>query len=195
MKPRLGALLLVVLALIALAGLPTAASGAGVERIAQASAPATPEAPAASPLARDAVEALKGLDAILARRPGPQEYVDGFKDAKTRVDKYLGSPPGGDGAVRDAVRSALRYHEIVTSAVARPTTAAEQAAIGRDPALEQCPKLKEFLAGFGKAAATPTTEEEAKNRGIAVIGFGLGAVLACAADRTAEAQRLLDGKP
>jgi len=195
------AVVTMVLALAILAGPVAAAHGAGDERIAQAAPPATaappaaPEAPAPSPLAQDAVTALKGLDATLARRGGVQEYLDGFKEAKVRVDKYLGSEVAGDGALRDAVRGALRYHEIVASAVTRPTTAAEQAAIGRDPALEQCPKLKEFLAGFGKAAATPTTEEEAKNRGIAVVGFGLGAVLACAADRTAEAQRLLDAKP
>jgi hypothetical protein len=192
---RIRAVVPVGLVVAALSGPAHVENGAGVDRIAQTALPTASGSSAPSPLPREAVDTLKTLDTMLARRPGTQEYVDGVRDAKVRMDRYLESKAAGDTALRDAVRAAFRYHQLVATAVGRPTTPAEQMAIGRDPALEQCPKLKEFLAGFGKAAATPTTDEEAKNRGIAVIGFGLGAVLACAADKTAEAQRFLDSRP
>ena len=120
---------------------------------------------------------------MLARRPGTQETPDGVRDAKVRMDRYFESEAARDAPLRDAVRAALRYHQSAATAVGRPTTLAEQLAIGRDPALEQCPKLKEFLAGFGKAAAPPTTDEEAKNRGIAVIGFVVRPVCAARPQR------------
>lgn len=101
------------LVVAALSGPALVARGAGVNRIAQAAPSPASGSSAPSPLPREAVDTLKALDTMLARGPGTQEYVDGVRDAKVRVDKYLESEAARDAALRDAVRAAFRYHELV----------------------------------------------------------------------------------
>jgi len=161
-------------------------------------AQATPPAPpAAASAARDAVDALKVAGATLSGPQSTQEYATRVETARGKVKQYLDAADTGTPPVKDAVRAALHYHDMVAKAITHRMSTAEYTELGRDPAIEQCTRLKEFLANFEKPRTKtgPLSDDEAKNRGIAVIGFGLGAVLACASDKTGEAERLLEAKP
>jgi hypothetical protein len=193
---RLGILVLVVGSAVAAIG---AAHGSELSPsnpavLAQASPPAAPAAPSA---ARDAIDALKAAGATLSGPQSTQEYNSRVETARSKVKQYLDAADAGTPPVKDAVRASLHYHDMVAKAITVRMTTAEYTALGRDPAIEQCARLKEFLANFEKPRTQtgPLSDDEAKNRGIAVIGFGLGAVLACASDKAGEAERLLEAKP
>lgn len=177
----------------------TGADGAGgVSRAPSALAQAsTPSPPPPASAAREAIDALKAAGSTLSGPQSTQEYTARVQTAKGKVERYLETADPGNARLTEAIRAALHYHGMVTNAIARRMTPAEYAEFGRDPAIEQCARLKEFLANFVKPRAQtgPLSEDEAKNRGIAVIGFGLGAVLACAADEAGKAERLLEAKP
>jgi hypothetical protein len=140
-----------------------------------------------------AIEALKAVQAATKSPEAFKSYESRLGDAKTAVNRYLQSPSPGDPAIQGALKIALQYYIIGSSATRPHMTDADFAAVGQDPALDQCPQIKDVIAAAQKMSPkTFSGGDQARNRGLTVSMFGLGAVWACAADRVAEAERLAD---
>jgi hypothetical protein len=150
-------------------------------------------AAAATSPAGAAIEALKAVQAATKSPEAFKSYESRVGDAKTAVNRYLQSSPAGDPALQGAMKAALQYYVIGSSATRPHMTDADFAAVGRDPALDQCPQIKDVIAAAQRMSPkTFAGGDQARNRGLTVSMFGLGAVWACAAERVAEAERLLD---
>jgi hypothetical protein len=140
-----------------------------------------------------AIEALKAVQAATKSPEAFKSYESRVGDAKTAVGRYLQSPSAGDATLQGAVKAALHYYEIGGAATRPHMTDADFAAVGRDPALDQCPQIKDVIAAAQRMSPkTFAGGDQARNRGLTVSMFGLGAVWACAAERVAEAERLVE---
>jgi hypothetical protein len=140
-----------------------------------------------------AIEALKTVQAATKSPEAFKSYESRVGDAKTAVGRYLQSPSAGDATLQGAVKAALHYYEIGGAATRPHMTDADFAAVGRDPALDQCPQIKDVIAAAQRMSPkTFAGGDQARNRGLTVSMFGLGAVWACAAERLAEAERVAE---
>jgi hypothetical protein len=139
-----------------------------------------------------AIEALKTLQSATKSPEAFKGYQPRLADAKAAVDRYLKAADPKEAPAREAIEAAFQFHALAASALKPHMTDSEFAAVGQDPALEQCPQFNQVLANLQKMNPKAfSTGDPARSRGIMVSMLGLGAVWACASDKVAEAERLL----
>jgi hypothetical protein len=142
--------------------------------------------------ARAALDALKALQSATRSPDAFKSYQPRLSDGKAAVDRYVQAADAREEPARAAIEAALYYHTLVASALKPHLTDSEFAALGRDPALDQCAQFKEVFANTQRLNPKAfSTGDPARARGITVSMFGLGALWACASDKIAEAERLL----
>ncbi len=139
---------------------------------------------------QDAVEALRRLADANASSVTHPERVKRLGEAKAMVERYVKSPDGPPG-VQESFRAALGYLTLATTALDPALADRDLAAIGRHPSLDRCPHLSE---AFQWDVPRLQTADRARNRGLIVSMFGVGALWRCGVEKIAEAERLIEGK-
>lgn len=139
---------------------------------------------------QDAVEALRRLADANASSITHAERARRLGEAKAMVDRYVKSPDGPSG-VQEPLGAALEFLTLATTALDPALADGDLAAIGRHPALDRCPHLTE---AFQWDVPRLRTADRARNRGLIVSMFGVGALWRCGLERIAEAERLIDGR-
>jgi hypothetical protein len=146
--------------------------------------------PPLRPAVQDALEALRRLaDANTSAITHP-ERAKRLAEAKTMVERYGKSPDGPPGA-QESLGAALGFLALATTALNPALADADLAAIGRSPVLDRCPYLAE---AFQWDAPRLRTADRARNRGLIVSMFGVGALWRCGAEKIAEVERMIAGR-
>ncbi len=162
----------------------------------------TPTGPAQPSARGEAIEALRGLQALTRGRLTYTEYAPQVKATKLMVDRYLQGPAGQDSReVRSAIGEAMHYHVLAAAAWNAQVRSGDYSIAGADPIIEKCPELKravdEAYAERVKTPAwritTPTAALTAYYDGQAVAAH-LPVVWSCASNKIAEAERLTPSK-
>jgi hypothetical protein len=138
----------------------------------------------------EAVKALKALQSMTGSSSVRYlEYASKVTDTKTVVDRYLSEPMKGDAPARTLIHDAMGLHVFASSAWhTRVSTSGDPSTVATNPMIERCPALQRKLAaadGAGMARVAPSTAQ-----GVAV-SVELPTIWGCAADKLAEAERLL----
>jgi hypothetical protein len=152
--------------------------------------PGVASAPSLRLAVQDAVEALRRLAEANASSVTHRERTRRLGEAKTMVERYVKSPDGPPGA-QESLGAALGYLTLATTALDPALAEGDLAAIGRHPALDRCPHLNE---AFQWDVPRLRTGDRARNRGLIVSMFGVGALWRCGVEKIAEAERLIEGK-
>jgi hypothetical protein len=145
--------------------------------------PAAQAATAPQPLRSDALRALKAVQSATAGGISYRDYAPRVTDAKIVVDRYLAEEKGDQEAVRTAIGASMKYftlassmwNDSITRPVGRPRAGDPRlASLPRDPAVRECVPDHERV-GF-------------------LLTANLSTLWSCAADRIAEAEKLLGPK-
>ena len=140
---------------------------------------------------REAIDALKALEATNRSVAAFADSAARLRAARAAVGRYLASLGPAEAAspnpLRAAVTGALEYLSLASAAM-QPLSDARLAAIGRDPALDSCSHVQEVLQ---RDLGRFTSPDAARNRGMAVSLFGITELWTCAAEKIAEAERRL----
>ncbi len=181
---------------------------------------AAPTAAPAVSAAKEALDALMGLQSVTNAGISYLDYAPRVLDAKIKVDKYLSGSSEGD-APRAAIRIAMQYYELAATAwngsLMKYNDKATQ--VGRtlrgDPALMECPSVRTAIAGADASAVgisggyigegkfrvklPQKTAAETAETAVYFTGTHVGqnpAILwSCGSDKIAEAEELLKDKP
>ena len=147
--------------------------------------------PGEPPDAREALKALKALQSLAGEGITYQDYVARVNEARTQVDRYLTEPERSDAQVRAAIKEAMGFYALASTAWSAKITNRfdDVLAVGRDPMLDRCPVLQRALARYPLG----TTREQDFARGI-VATLEISLIWSCGSDRTDEAEALLEVK-
>ena len=152
-------------------------------------APAPP-APATS-LRGDAIRALKGVHSATTGGITYRDYGPRVTDAKIVVDRYLGEDTADAPPLREAIGAAMRYYTLAGNAWSASISRAADYGFVADPAVRQCHAAAKVIdeGRTGRRSALP----QATLDGIS-LAVSFQVLWSCAADKLAEAEKLLSGK-
>lgn len=166
--------------------------GEKVRAIYFGAAPSTSAAPSSLVPSREAIKALRGLQSVTSSGVTYREYGPRLQDTKIAVDQYLQSDT--DQVARPPIQSSMNYYVLASRAWAlhlqRGPSELQLAALGRESAITECPALNNLIKILVPGLTMYKTEE-------AKIGFAAASPPAlrlfwsCAADKIAEAEKLL----
>jgi len=159
---------------------------------------AAPSPVASQPSARDeAMRALKALRSVAQGGITYRDYAPRASDAKIVVDRYLGE--GRDVPERSVIREAMEYYTYASSAWGASLSGdvAGFQTTGASPLIKRCPALTAELERSKREQPYlwRGTAMETATAGIVIGGRGVSAIWSCAADKIAEAEKLLGGTP
>jgi hypothetical protein len=148
-------------------------------------------APNAPPLsaALEALRVLKALQSVVVGGVTYRDYAPRVSDAKIVVDRYLGEPNQTDAVVKAAIKETLGFYVLASSAW-NAKIIDRTVLVAGDPMAERCPALKDMLAKWPYTGNLSISDE---TRGV-IISTNIPVIWHCAADQTAEAERLLSGE-
>jgi len=150
-------------------------------------------APVTGSPAADASSSLAALRAAAAGDPG--DYGARANDIRAGVERYLAGLPNASAAGAEALRDAMRYYQLADFAWRNHSAVSDRVWLKKDDALDRCHGYRDFAEAMRAKGESHYSE---RTRSFFVISDGVLAVLwSCAADRLAEAERVLaqGGKP
>jgi hypothetical protein len=156
-------------------------------------------APSAGPAvpapARDAVDALRGLQSVVESGITYRDYAARVLDAKVRVDHYLASFPNDPQELRKTIENAMREYELAgRSWNVQGDESAFKSLITPD-LVERCPAAGKIISGkgfklamdLGTLGLPDRAREQLKVDGL----YAHEALWKCAIEQVAEAERLI----
>jgi len=163
------------------------------------SAPSGPPPPSAR---GEAMNALKSLHAITRGHLTYTEYAPQVKAAKLVVDRYLQAPLAQESReVRAAIDEAMHYYVLATAAWNAQVRRGDYSIAGADPIIEKCPQLKRVVDdAYTERVKTPAWRKSAPTAAMTAyydgeaVAANLPVVWSCAANKIAEAERLMPSK-
>lgn len=162
----------------------------------EAQAPAAPSPPPPLDVAklspdtlRDALRALLDLQALAAEGVDQSDYAARVEAARARVARYASDPGDRRAEVKQALSDAVRLYAFAAAAGSAYAARGDLAAIGRDPTIDECPRLRQAI---GREAAQLGFKADNPAFGGLIAGSeGMRDLWACAADRIARAEELI----
>jgi hypothetical protein len=138
---------------------------------------------------REAMQALTDLRAFVGDSVSESDYAARAGEARRHVDRYLADPEDGRTEIKKALASATRLYSFAASASSVYAARGDFAAVGRDPAIAECPRLRRAIeqdaAQWGFTAGDPAFV------GLIAGTEGQKDLWACAADKLGEAETLI----
>jgi hypothetical protein len=147
-----------------------------------------------TPEAREAVQALTDMRSALSVGVTLQDYGRRLADAKIKVDRFLSQPERGDKELRMAVAHAIEHYRLAGKAWALtiPMNAGyggdEAEELGRESGLVSCGYIAQYLDLQITGSRVPAGT--VRSRGY-MAAREFKQLWRCAADKTADAERLL----
>ena len=144
----------------------------------------------------EAIGALAMLRAVARTGATYQEYAPRVSQAQAAVDRYVQAEDGAP-AVKGAITDALHFYALAGMAWKAGLSRGNYAAVGTDPALNQCEPAQRVIAESKRSAPFIWRSKgagEATTTGTVIASEGLPALWSCASDRLAAAERLREGK-
>ena len=178
---------------------------------------AAPPKPPPPAVVKDAMAALRTAQSIAGPGAIHVDYAEAVSTADLSVGRALRDPE--DAAAKAAMKDAVGLHQFALTAWETRLRTFGYQALESDPAAEKCAGLKKVLEREEKAVAEENArikarfERKSKAReaakeppppepppvvyeaGQVIATKGLSAIWACAGDKIAEAQKLLDSPP
>src|SRR5262245_7081297 len=152
-----------------------------------AAASPVPEAPAPGPDARAALDALRGLQGIVAAGVGYRDYASRVIDARAVVQTFVQHPASGDSGLKATMNAAISLYALGAEAWNARLRSTGYESLAANTAAELCPALgKKVMEAREQGVLKPTP----LSTGIGVAA-GLPQIWACAAERVDESARLM----
>jgi len=150
---------------------------------------AAPAGPATAPAGADTWSSLKALRAAAAGGASPPDYGARAGEIRAAVERYLASLPNTAAPGVEALREAMHYYQLADFAWRNHSAVSDRVWLKQDEALDRCHGYQDFVQAMRAKGESHYSE---RTRTFFVISDGVLAVLwSCAADRLAEAERVL----
>ena len=146
--------------------------------------------PAGPSPARQAVRALRALQAMTASNPPPThgDYVARVGETRSAVDRYLADPGNPTSAsARPAIEEAMALHTLGSAAWTAKLAGRGFEQVGKEAADIQCARLQ--------AELRTTKQDDWLGKGFLVAGWGMPLIWSCAGEKVTEAERRLGPEP
>jgi hypothetical protein len=146
------------------------------------------------PSLREALRALLELRTRAESSISHEDYVTLTDDARGRVERYLADPGERRADLKKTLASAMRLYALASSAWSTFDARGDLAAIGRDPVIAECPRLRQVIEQ--DAADWSIKPDDPAFVGLIAGTEGIPDLWACASDRIEHARKILaDRKP
>jgi hypothetical protein len=136
----------------------------------------------------EALRALKALQSVTRAGVVYREYSTRVNDAKIVVDRFV-QDAAAPAEAKSPIQEAMEFYIIVAQVWnARITSSqAEYHSVGRNPALDRCPEMRET---FSKVKRGSDLGSDPETRGQIVDAVGIQPLWSCASTKIAEAEKL-----
>jgi hypothetical protein len=109
--------------------------------------PVPSASPTAPPPARDALDALRGLQSVVESGLTYRDYATRVLDAKVKVDRYLSSSPNDPPELRKTIEIAMREYELAGQSWNLQGNESAYRSLITPNLLERCPAVAKIIEG------------------------------------------------
>lgn len=163
---------------------------------------ATPATPTSGSVARETLQALNAVQAVARWGVRWRDHASRVLDAREQVDRFLQEPEESDADLTRAIVLAMEYYALASSAWTAKAVDRNYLAVGKHPALKECARIQRVISRTPPPFAIPAhiqaMQESLAARygqgyvaGVRVAYLGIPTLWACAAEKIAEAERLM----